>query len=49
MTWRECAAFRDGQTEALDAYDPATGQRLRQIAAEIDPAGVIRRMRRLYP
>lgn len=49
MTGRECAAFRDGQTDALNAYDPVTGQRLRQITAEIDPAAVIRPARRLYP
>ena len=49
MTGRACPSYCDGQTEALDSYDPATGRRLRQIATAIDPAQTIRPMRRLYP
>ena len=49
MTGRACPSYCDGQTEALDTYDPATARRLRQIATAIDPAGTIRRMRQLYP
>lgn len=49
MTGRTAASYCDGQTEALDTYDPATARRLRQIATAIDPVATMRPMRQLHP